>query len=321
MTAPDGMVRIPAQRGPPTEVADQRVPRPVQGRGHPAHRLLHQRHLRHGGKDEGGRRAVPGHADTYFEVVDQRIPNHGEDLDRLRRNKILIDADPRPSSAAAADLHQNAVGPIFFEIIQRKNNEGFGRAISRRCSRHRARPDAPRRAAAPHSPGAAERTGFPDHRWAAARLDLPCKPTYQSGFGNRFATEAIPSTLPVGMNSPQRAARPVRRAAVGHPLHRRRATSTAAAGCTASARRRAVPSRPAAATPSTTISATAPVDAGSAALEPAASPTASTDFLDGPVSPSPATGAPPAGNVGIPPLRRQSRHAMTLVATTPTASC
>lgn len=41
-------------------------------------------------------------------------------------------------------------------------------------------------------------------RQAAATLDVP--PTYQSGFGNEFATEALPGALPVGQNSPQRVA-------------------------------------------------------------------------------------------------------------------
>jgi 4-hydroxyphenylpyruvate dioxygenase len=65
--------------------------------------------------------------DTYFEAVDVRIPNHGEDLERLRRNKILIDADLETKQRKLLQIFtQNAVGPIFFEIIQRKGNEGFG---------------------------------------------------------------------------------------------------------------------------------------------------------------------------------------------------
>ncbi|PKM07536.1 MAG: 4-hydroxyphenylpyruvate dioxygenase [Gammaproteobacteria bacterium HGW-Gammaproteobacteria-4] len=65
--------------------------------------------------------------DTYFSVVDQRIPNHGEDLPRLRRNKILIDADPETKQRKLLQIFtQNCIGPIFFEIIQRKGNEGFG---------------------------------------------------------------------------------------------------------------------------------------------------------------------------------------------------
>ncbi|HEX7340366.1 MAG TPA: 4-hydroxyphenylpyruvate dioxygenase [Rhodanobacteraceae bacterium] len=65
--------------------------------------------------------------DTYFEVVDQRIPGNGEDVPRLARNKILIDADPETHKRLLLQIFtQNCIGPIFFEIIQRKGNEGFG---------------------------------------------------------------------------------------------------------------------------------------------------------------------------------------------------
>lgn len=64
---------------------------------------------------------------TYFEVIDQRIPNHGEDVARLAKNKILIDADAETKERLLLQIFtQNAIGPIFFEIIQRKGNEGFG---------------------------------------------------------------------------------------------------------------------------------------------------------------------------------------------------
>ncbi|MEL1262803.1 4-hydroxyphenylpyruvate dioxygenase [Pseudoxanthomonas putridarboris] len=65
--------------------------------------------------------------DAYFDVIDQRVPNHGEDVPRLARNKILIDADPETHQRKLLQIFtQNAIGPIFFEIIQRKGNEGFG---------------------------------------------------------------------------------------------------------------------------------------------------------------------------------------------------
>jgi len=65
--------------------------------------------------------------DAYFEVIDERIPNHGEDVPRLARNKILIDADMETKKRLLLQIFtQNAIGPIFFEIIQRKGNEGFG---------------------------------------------------------------------------------------------------------------------------------------------------------------------------------------------------
>ena len=65
--------------------------------------------------------------DTYFDVIDMRVPDHGEDVPRLAKNKILIDADPETHKRKLLQIFtQNAFGPIFFEIIQRKGNEGFG---------------------------------------------------------------------------------------------------------------------------------------------------------------------------------------------------
>ena len=65
--------------------------------------------------------------DTYFDVIDVRIPNHGEDVERMRKNKILIDADVNdPNKQLLQIFTQTNIGPIFFEVIQRKGNDGFG---------------------------------------------------------------------------------------------------------------------------------------------------------------------------------------------------
>lgn len=65
--------------------------------------------------------------DTYFDAIDQRIPDHGEDLPRMRRNKILIDADrQQPDKQLLQIFTKTNIGPIFFEVIQRKGNRGFG---------------------------------------------------------------------------------------------------------------------------------------------------------------------------------------------------
>ncbi|HET7844315.1 MAG TPA: 4-hydroxyphenylpyruvate dioxygenase [Xanthomonadales bacterium] len=65
--------------------------------------------------------------DTYFDVIDQRVPNHGEDVPRMKKNKILIDADPETKRKKLLQIFtETNIGPIFFEIIQRKGNEGFG---------------------------------------------------------------------------------------------------------------------------------------------------------------------------------------------------
>lgn len=65
--------------------------------------------------------------DTYFDAIDERIPNHGEDVERMRKNKILIDAEPdNPNLQLLQIFTQTNIGPIFFEVIQRKGNDGFG---------------------------------------------------------------------------------------------------------------------------------------------------------------------------------------------------
>lgn len=64
--------------------------------------------------------------ETYYELVDKRVPGHGEDLERLRRNRILIDGDVEDEGILLQIFTENMFGPIFFEIIQRKGNEGFG---------------------------------------------------------------------------------------------------------------------------------------------------------------------------------------------------
>ncbi|GAA0739216.1 4-hydroxyphenylpyruvate dioxygenase [Sphingomonas japonica] len=64
--------------------------------------------------------------ETYYELVDKRVPGHGEDLERLKRNRILIDGNVGDEGILLQIFTENMVGPIFFEIIQRKGNEGFG---------------------------------------------------------------------------------------------------------------------------------------------------------------------------------------------------
>ncbi len=65
--------------------------------------------------------------DAYYEQVDARIPGHDEDLAALKQRRILIDGDPSHGQGVLLQIFtQNVIGPIFFEIIQRKGNEGFG---------------------------------------------------------------------------------------------------------------------------------------------------------------------------------------------------
>lgn len=65
--------------------------------------------------------------DTYYELLDKRVPGHGEDVDRLKSLQILMDGAPTEGQGLLLQIFtKDAIGPIFFEIIQRKGNEGFG---------------------------------------------------------------------------------------------------------------------------------------------------------------------------------------------------
>lgn len=69
---------------------------------------------------------------TYYDNLAKRVPHHSENVARLQKNGILVDGAPE-SKAGANDggillqiFTSTVIGPIFFEIIQRKGDEGFG---------------------------------------------------------------------------------------------------------------------------------------------------------------------------------------------------
>lgn len=68
--------------------------------------------------------------DTYYDRVDARVKEHGEDLARMKANRILLDGEGVDKDHHEDKLLQifteTVIGPIFFEIIQRKGNQGFG---------------------------------------------------------------------------------------------------------------------------------------------------------------------------------------------------
>ena len=66
---------------------------------------------------------------TYYDLVDKRLPNHGENLEELKRLRILVDGATHqgaPNELLLQIFTQTVIGPIFFEIIQRKGDQGFG---------------------------------------------------------------------------------------------------------------------------------------------------------------------------------------------------
>ena len=65
--------------------------------------------------------------ETYYDMIDQRIPHHEHDVQAMRDRRILIDGSPETGEGLLLQIFtENMVGPIFFEIIQRKGNDGFG---------------------------------------------------------------------------------------------------------------------------------------------------------------------------------------------------
>ena len=64
---------------------------------------------------------------TYYEMIDERLPGHSEDIGRLQERRILVDGGEKQGGGYLLQIFtQNSIGPIFFEFIQRKGNEGFG---------------------------------------------------------------------------------------------------------------------------------------------------------------------------------------------------
>ena len=127
MTAPDGIVRIPLNESndPKSQINEYLDAYKGEGIQHIACFTDNIYDTVEAMREQGVE--FLDTPDTYFEVIDQRVPNHGEDVARLQKNKILIDADPETHQRKLLQIFtQNAIGPIFFEIIQRKGNEGFG---------------------------------------------------------------------------------------------------------------------------------------------------------------------------------------------------
>ena len=66
--------------------------------------------------------------DTYYEMLDQRLPGHGEPVEALKSRGILLDGSTRKGDPRLLlqIFSETQIGPVFFEFIQRKRDEGFG---------------------------------------------------------------------------------------------------------------------------------------------------------------------------------------------------
>jgi len=66
--------------------------------------------------------------DTYYELLSKRMPDlTADEVARLSKNRILTDGAPTPEGGRLLQIFTGTViGPIFFELIQRKGDQGFG---------------------------------------------------------------------------------------------------------------------------------------------------------------------------------------------------
>lgn len=136
LTSPDGKIRIPINESADDKSQIEEYLHAYKGEGiqhmacgcHDIYATVES--LRARGLD-----FMPSPPATYYEKVDERVPGHGEDLARLKRNGILLDGEGAVALGAKEGsltkvllqiFSANAIGPIFFEFIQRKGDEGFG---------------------------------------------------------------------------------------------------------------------------------------------------------------------------------------------------
>ncbi|MDQ2089319.1 4-hydroxyphenylpyruvate dioxygenase [Marimonas arenosa] len=77
-----------------------------------------------------GLKFMPGPNDAYYEMSRDRVTDHEEPLDRMKKHGILIDGEGVVGGGETRILLQifskTVIGPIFFEFIQRKGDDGFG---------------------------------------------------------------------------------------------------------------------------------------------------------------------------------------------------
>jgi 4-hydroxyphenylpyruvate dioxygenase len=127
MTSPDGNIRIPLNESQDDHSQIEEFLREYGGEG-----IQHIALLSEDIYDtiptmrERGAR-FQDTPDTYYELLPNRLPDHGEDAEFLQAQKILVDGGEAQGGGLLLQIFtENVVGPIFFEIIQRKGNEGFG---------------------------------------------------------------------------------------------------------------------------------------------------------------------------------------------------
>ncbi|MGI9481698.1 MAG: 4-hydroxyphenylpyruvate dioxygenase [Hyphomicrobiales bacterium] len=131
MTSPCGKIRIPINESADEQSQIEEYLRAYKGEG--------IQHIACGCRDiyasveqlnANGLAFMPAPPDAYYNKVDDRLAGHGEPLERMAKHGILIDGegvvDGGHTKVLLQIFSQTCIGPIFFEFIERKGDDGFG---------------------------------------------------------------------------------------------------------------------------------------------------------------------------------------------------
>lgn len=133
MTSPCGKIRIPINESSDDKSQIEEYLREYKGEGI-QHIALSTKDIYQTveGLKKDGLTFMDPPPETYYSNIDKRLSGHGEDVARLKKSGILIDGAPESKEGAKDGgillqiFTATVIGPIFFEIIQRKGDEGFG---------------------------------------------------------------------------------------------------------------------------------------------------------------------------------------------------
>jgi len=66
--------------------------------------------------------------DVYYEMLQERLPGHGQPVGELQARGILLDGSTTGDRKRLLlqIFSETLLGPVFFEFIQRQGDEGFG---------------------------------------------------------------------------------------------------------------------------------------------------------------------------------------------------
>ena len=127
MTSPCGKIRIPINESQDDKSQIEEYLREYHGEGIQHIALATSDIYRTVDTLRGHGVAFQDSPETYYEGVEARVSGHKESLEALKSRRILIDGNPAKGEGVLLQIFtQNVIGPIFFEIIQRKGNDGFG---------------------------------------------------------------------------------------------------------------------------------------------------------------------------------------------------